>query len=134
MDLADVAQMVGERFFAIKGIEISELGIDVEVQQKRHLSVLGSLPDYDSLLVTLRTCWLCGDGLYGSTCWICNRRWVQRGIRCRYRSICRCRRCDGRVSHQPIRCSSPVKSSLQTVNLFKKCLLLLLHLSQYCAH
>ena len=45
--------MVGESFVAIKGIEISELGIDVEVQQKRHLSVVGSFPDDDSLLVTL---------------------------------------------------------------------------------
>src|SRR4030095_680345 len=93
MNLADSPQMVGESFVAIKGIEISELGIDVEVQQKRHLGVVGSFPDYHSLLVALRTCRLCGNGLSGSTCWICHRRWrIQRGIRCRHRGICRCRR------------------------------------------
>ena len=41
--------MVGESFVAIKCIEISELGIVVEPQQERHLGVVGSLPDYDSL-------------------------------------------------------------------------------------
>ena len=55
---------------AIKGVEISELGIVVELQQKRHLSVVGSLPDYDSISITIVVCLWCGNGcrLYGSTC------------------------------------------------------------------
>ena len=58
MNIADNAQMVGESFVAIKGIEISELGIDVELQQERHLGVVGSFPDYDSLSGNARRC--CG--------------------------------------------------------------------------
>jgi len=36
-----------------KCIEISKLGIDVEVQQERHPGILGSLPDDDSISITL---------------------------------------------------------------------------------
>jgi hypothetical protein len=41
MNLADAAQVVGERLVAILSVEISELGIDVELQQERHLGVPG---------------------------------------------------------------------------------------------
>jgi hypothetical protein len=56
------------------------LGIDVEVQQKRHSGVFGSLHEYDSLSITLVACLFCGNGcrLFRSTCWIC--RWsIQTG-------------------------------------------------------
>ena len=84
-------------------------------------------------LITLVVCLWCGNGcrLCGSTCWICHRRWgIQRGIRCRHRGICRCRRYSWLAGDRHIRCRAPVKPSLQTVDLFKQCLLLLLHLAK----
>ena len=50
---------------AIKGIEISDLGIDVEFQQKRHLSVFAGFPDYDSISITIVVCLRCGAGWPG---------------------------------------------------------------------
>ena len=41
---------------AIKGIEISDLGIDVEFQQKRHLSVFAGFLDYYSISVMIVVC------------------------------------------------------------------------------
>ena len=38
LNLADNAQMVGESVVGVKCIEISDLGIDVEPQQERHLA------------------------------------------------------------------------------------------------
>ena len=43
----------------MKCIEISNLGIVVEPQQERHLNVVGSLPDDDSLSITPAVCLLC---------------------------------------------------------------------------
>ena len=70
MNLAGNAQVVGERLVAIQGVEISELGIDVELQQERHLGVCGSFPDDDSISITIVVCLWCGTGcrLCGSTC------------------------------------------------------------------
>jgi len=45
--------MVGESIVGIKCIEISDLGIDVELQQERHFSVFGGLPDNNSIPVTI---------------------------------------------------------------------------------
>ena len=44
MDLARNAQVVGEGLVAVQGVEISELGVDVELQQERHLSASGQFP------------------------------------------------------------------------------------------
>ena len=53
VNVAGHAQMVGERLVATLGVEIPELGIDVELQQERHLVVCGSLPDDDAILVPI---------------------------------------------------------------------------------
>jgi hypothetical protein len=53
MNIAGSAQVVGESPDAIKGVEISELCVDVELQQEWHLGVFGSFPDYDSISITL---------------------------------------------------------------------------------
>src|SRR6185369_6960123 len=119
MDVANSSQMVSESFFAIEGIQISELGIDVEVHQKGHLGVFRSLHEYDSLSVTLWVWLLRSNGcwLYGTICWTC--LW---GIRCRHRGICCCRRYNWLAGDRCIR--PPVKPFLQTVDLLKECLLL----------
>ena len=56
VNLAGHAQVVGERLVAIQGVEIPELGIDVELQQERHLVVCGSFPDDDAILVAIVGC------------------------------------------------------------------------------
>src|SRR5688572_13818064 len=53
MNLADNAEVVGELFVGRQCIEISKLGIDVEVQQERHSGIVGSLPDDYSISITL---------------------------------------------------------------------------------
>src|SRR6476660_4685948 len=130
MNIADNPEMVGKSFFAIKGVEISELGVDVEVHQQRYLSVVGGLHEYDPLSVTLVVGLWCGSGhrLYGTRCWTCHRRGYVHGIRCRHRGICRCRRCIWLPANRHIRCRVSVKPSLQTVDLIEQRLLLLLHL------
>ena len=51
MNLAANAQVVGERLVAALGVEIAELGVDVELQQERHVRVRGSFPDDDSVFI-----------------------------------------------------------------------------------
>ena len=53
MHLADNAQMVSEGIVAVLRVEVSELGIDVELQQERHLRIVGILVNGDSILVTI---------------------------------------------------------------------------------
>ena len=53
MNLADNAQMVGEGGVAVEGVEISNLGIVVELQQERDLRVFGILPDDNSILIVI---------------------------------------------------------------------------------
>src|SRR5689334_1580898 len=112
MNIAGNAQVVGESLVAIKGVEISELGIDVELQQKRHFSVLAGFPDYHSISVTTVVC-----------------LWCRNGVRCRHRGSCRCRY-NWLTGDRYMRCRAAVKPLLQTVYLFKKYLLLLLHLAE----
>src|SRR3954452_6820664 len=85
MNIVGDAQVVSESLVAINGVEISELGIDVELQQEGHLSFFGSFPDYDSISITIVVDLWCanGSGLFGSTCQLWRRRrGIQRGIRC----------------------------------------------------
>src|SRR5262245_6654083 len=56
MNFADNAQMVGESLVAVLGVEISELGVDVELQQEGHLRIGGSFPNDDSILITIVAC------------------------------------------------------------------------------
>ncbi len=53
MHVADNAQMVGEGIVAVFRVEVSELGIDVELQQERHLRIVGIFPDNNSILVMI---------------------------------------------------------------------------------
>ena len=49
MNPPDHAQVIGEIHVGILSVEVSELGIDVELQQERHPGVRGSLPDDDAI-------------------------------------------------------------------------------------
>jgi hypothetical protein len=51
MDFAGKAQVIGESLWAVEGVEISDLGVNGELQQERHLSVFAGSPDYDSIVV-----------------------------------------------------------------------------------
>jgi hypothetical protein len=62
VNFADNAQVVGVNFVAVLGVEISDLGIDVELQQERDVSVWGSFPDDDSISISLVACLGCGSG------------------------------------------------------------------------
>ena len=86
MHITAHAQMVGVRQVAVLGVEISELGIDVELQQERHLGVWRRFPDDHSILVAIvgRRGRGAGCRLCGRTCRLCQGR-------CRHRGICRCR-------------------------------------------
>jgi hypothetical protein len=41
--VAGDAEMVGERLVAVERVQVAELGVDVELQQERHLRIRGSL-------------------------------------------------------------------------------------------
>ena len=53
MNVADNAEVVGERFVGRKCIEISELSVDVEPQQEGHLGVRSSFPDDDPISIAI---------------------------------------------------------------------------------
>src|SRR6185503_9222096 len=116
VNLADNAQMVGESFVAVKGIEVTDLSIVVEPQQERHLGVVRSLPNNNSILVTLAAVWrLCGSGRRrsGSARRICpGRCGIRRGIRCGRRI----HRSKWLTGVRRIRCRSAIKSPLQTID------------------
>ena len=76
MNIADNAQVVGVGRVAILGVEISDLGIDVELQQERHRSVCRSFPDDDSISITIVDCRWCGRG------WLRWGRWLRWGGGC----------------------------------------------------
>ena len=63
MHLALNAQMVDVGLVAIHGVEISELRVDVELQQERHTRVCGGFPDDDAISITIGAwCLWCGNG------------------------------------------------------------------------
>jgi hypothetical protein len=45
--------MVGEGLFRVGGVEVSDLGVVVELQQERYPGGLGILPDDDAILITV---------------------------------------------------------------------------------
>src|SRR5213076_3369359 len=53
MNLSDIAKMIRKRVFAVKGVEVSDLGIVVELQQERHLSIVGVLINNNSVLIAI---------------------------------------------------------------------------------
>jgi hypothetical protein len=53
MNIAGNAQVVGESLSLSRVLRYRSLGIDVELQQERHLSVFGSFPDDDSISITI---------------------------------------------------------------------------------
>jgi hypothetical protein len=53
LTVANDAQVIGEGFVGRGGVEVPDLGVDVELQQERHLGVVGGLPDDDAVLVAV---------------------------------------------------------------------------------
>src|SRR3954466_11819843 len=64
MNIADDAEMIGKRVLPIKRIEISELNILVVLHQERKLLGVWSLPDHNSILITLRPRSACSCARY----------------------------------------------------------------------
>ena len=134
MNLADNAQVVGESFVGRKCVEISELGIDVELQQERHLGVFGSLPDDHSISDNARRLPVCAATDAG-----CAEVLAESVTGCGVFNAAFAAGTEasavvgGTIGWPAIDTSvaaSPVKPSLQTVDLFEQYLLLLLHLAK----
>src|SRR6516164_9868331 len=127
MNLANIAEVVGETFGGVQCIEISNLSIVVQPQQERHLGIVGSFPNDNSIEITLGTSLWCGSscGLCGTGCWICGWRWSSQCRICPRHCICRCR-----LGHRYILCRAAIKSALQAVDLLQQGFLLLGHLLQ----
>ena len=68
-----------------------------------------------------------GCRLCGSTCWICHRRWA---FAAGTEASAVAGGTTGLAGDRHIRCRAPIKPSLQTVDLFQQCLLLLFHLAK----
>ncbi len=88
MNVALNAQMVGEGVVAILGVEIADLGIDVELQQEWHRRVCGSFPDDHAISIAIRgfRCW---RNRYRGLCWTC-RRWRVLRVRVLSSDLSRC--------------------------------------------
>ena len=68
MNVAAAAQVVGELLIAVLGVEISELSIDVEFQEKWHRRVGRSFPDDHAISITLVAGLWCRSGCRLSGC------------------------------------------------------------------